>query len=76
MFRLVMHLKYGSNSYRNDLRENRNFFDLGRGSSYGGFKLPWVKLQYKNAMKKNLGKLILVRVSKSSSFREWTVNFT
>lgn len=29
MFQLVMHLKYGSNSYRNDLRENENFFELG-----------------------------------------------
>lgn len=70
MFRL------GSNSCRNYLRENENFFKLRWGSSYVGFKLPWVKLQYKNAMKKNLGKLILVRVSKSSSFGESTVNFT
>ena len=29
MFQLVMRLKYGSNSYRNDLRENENFFELG-----------------------------------------------
>lgn len=44
MFRLVMHLKYGS---WDDLRENKNFFEWGWGLSYGGFKLPWVKLRKK-----------------------------
>ena len=31
--------------YRNDLRENKNYFELVGGSSYRGFELPRVKLQ-------------------------------
>ena len=31
--------------YRNDLRGNKNYFDLAAGSSYGGFELPRVKLK-------------------------------
>ena len=31
--------------YINDLRGNINDFELARGSSYGGFELPRVKLQ-------------------------------
>ena len=31
--------------YRNDLRENKNYFELVEGSSYRGFELPRVKLQ-------------------------------
>ena len=31
--------------YRNDLRENKNYFELVGGSSYRGFELPRVKLR-------------------------------
>ena len=31
--------------YRNDLRGNKNYFELAGDSSYRGFKLPRVKLQ-------------------------------
>ena len=31
--------------YRNDLRGNKNYFDLAAGSSYRGFELPRVKLR-------------------------------
>ena len=31
--------------YRNDLRGNKNYFDLAAGSSYRGFELPRVKLK-------------------------------
>ena len=31
--------------YRNELKGNKNYFELARGSSYRGFKLPRVKLQ-------------------------------
>ena len=31
--------------YRNDLKENKDYFELAGGSSYQGFELPRVKLQ-------------------------------
>ena len=31
--------------YRNDLKGNKNYFELAGGSSYRGFELPRVKLQ-------------------------------
>ena len=31
--------------YRNDLRGNKNYFQLARGSSYRGFELARIKLQ-------------------------------
>ena len=31
--------------YRNDLRGNKNYFELAGDSSYKGFELPRVKLQ-------------------------------
>ena len=31
--------------YKNDLRGNKNYFELAGGSSYRGFELPRVKLQ-------------------------------
>ena len=34
-----------SKLYRNDLRGNKNFFELAGGSSYRGFELTRVKLQ-------------------------------
>ena len=32
------------NSYRNDLKGNKHYFELAGGSSYRGFELPSVKL--------------------------------
>ena len=32
------------NLYRNDLKGNKNYFELAGGSSYRGFELPSVKL--------------------------------
>ena len=32
--------------YINDLKENKDYFDVAGGSSYGEFELPRVKLQY------------------------------
>ena len=31
--------------YRNDMRGNKNYFELAGGSSYRGFELPRVNLQ-------------------------------
>ena len=31
--------------YRNELKGNKNYFELAGGSSYRGFELPRVKLQ-------------------------------
>ena len=31
---------------RTDLKGNKNYFELARGSSYHEFELPWVKLQW------------------------------
>ena len=53
--------------YRDDLRENKNYFELAEGSSYRGFELPRVKLQWMYGG--NPG----VRVSERLSYREPTV---
>ena len=46
--------------YRNELRDNKNNFELAGGSSYRGFELPRVKLR--KCKKEIQGKSILVRV--------------
>ena len=48
--------------YRNELKGNKNYFELARGSSYRGFELQRVKLQW-NCKKEIQGKSTLVRVS-------------
>ena len=66
--------------YRNDLRENKNYFELEGGSCYLGFELPRVKLQ--QMYEENPGKIDFgsssreFRVSKGSSYRESTVHCT
>ena len=52
---LISNLSHASNSgsnelsrvklQRTDLKGNKNYFELARGSSYHEFELPWVKLQ-------------------------------
>ena len=47
--------------YRNDLKGNKNYFELKGGSNYRGFESPRVKLKY---MYEGIqGKSTLVRVS-------------
>ena len=58
--------------YRDDLRENKNYFELAEGSSYRGFELPRVKL-YSKCKREIQGKSTLARVSEDSSYRESTV---
>ena len=53
--------------YRNDLRENKNYFELEGGSCYLGFELPRVKLQ--QMYEENPGKIDF-----GSSSREFRVS--
>ena len=46
--------------YRNDLRGNKNYFELAGDSSYRGFELP--RQNYCKCMTEIQGKSILVRV--------------
>ena len=50
------------NFYRNDLRGNKNYFELAGSSSYRGFELPRGK-NCSKCVKEIKGKSILVRVS-------------
>ena len=61
-FRLVKRLKH-----RNDLKGNKNYFELAGASSYRGFKLT--RVNYSKCMKENQGKSTLVRVSETCSRR-------
>ena len=54
--------------YRNDLKENKNYFELAGGSSYGGSS--YRGYNYKKCMKEIQGKSTLVLVSEGSSYRE------
>ena len=63
--------------YRNDLKGSKNYFELGGGSSYGGFELPRVKLP---SMYEGIpGEIDFcsskheVRVSEGPSYRESTI---
>ena len=62
---------------RNDLRGNKNYFELTGDSSYRGFELPRVKLKQMYDIKQeeiNFGSSQReVRVSEGSSYRESTV---
>ena len=58
--------------YRNDLKENKNYFELAGGSSYGGSS--YRGYNYKKCMKEIQGKSTLVLVSEGSSYRESRVN--
>ena len=51
--------------YGNDLRGNKNYFELAGGSSYLGFESP--RVNYSKYMKEIQGKSILVRASEGSS---------
>ena len=62
-----MCLKHGSNYpglklYRNDLKGNKNYFELARGCSYRGFELPRVQVHSKR-VKEIQEESTLVRVS-------------
>ena len=63
--------------YRNDLKGSKNYFELAGASSYGGFKLPRVKLP--SMYERNPGEIDFgsskheVRVSEGSSYLESTV---
>ena len=46
---------------RNDLRENKNYSEVARGSSYRGFAL--LRVNYSKCMTEIQGKSILVQVS-------------
>ena len=61
-FRLVKRLKH-----RNDLKGNKNYFELAGASSCRGFKLT--RVNYSKCMKENQGKSTLVRVSETCSRR-------
>ena len=58
--------------YRNDLKKNKNYFELAGGSSYGGSS--YRGYNYKKCMKEIQGKSTLVLVSEGSSYRESRVN--
>ena len=70
MFQIVVHffplvrcLKHGLsyqrvNLYRNDLKGNKNYFELAGGLSYRGFELP--RVNYSKCIKEIHGKSILV----------------
>ena len=45
MLQTVVQMSYQGLLQRTDLKGNKNYFELARGSSYHGFELPWVKLQ-------------------------------
>ena len=59
-FRLVTRLKH-----RNDLKGNKNYFEIAAASSYRGFELS--RVNYSKWMKENQGKSTLVRVSEACS---------
>ena len=57
--------------YRNDLKGNKNYFELAGGSTERGFEL---RVQNYSKCKKEIqGKSTLVRVSEGSSYRESTL---
>ena len=58
--------------YRNDLKENKNYFELAGGSSYE--ESSYRGYNYKKCMKEIQGKSTLVLVSEGSSYRESRVN--
>ena len=53
--------------YRNDLKANKNYFELAGVSSYWGFDLPRVYKNYSQCLKEIQGKSTLVPVSEGSS---------